>query len=459
MYNKHMPQSITIIAAKIARQLTSLKGNGGTALPGLVAERLDPDILRKLAAGNFRDGITLVTGTNGKTTTALLAANILAADGRQVLHNHGGSNLMRGIIATIIEAADLRGRVAAQTAVFEVDENAFVQIAPVLQPTHIIVTNLFRDQLDRYGELDTTAQKIAAAIAKVEGVTVHLNADDPLVASLSDSHSKPVSYFGVGDYQETKLDDLWSADSLTSPVSGAPLEYSRRFYSHIGHYRSSNGDFARPKPQLEASQIRIGDNSLSFRTNHTKNASITVPIGGFYNVYNVLAAMSLAESLQISPQLIQASLATAQPAFGRTETVQYRGRQLRLLLAKNPVGLNQTIEQYLLADPTAPILFIINDNLADGRDVSWLWDADIEALRHHSGPIIVSGQRAYDMALRLKYANVVNYTTETRIDHALNLAAKKVKPKQTVNIVPTYTAMLAVRTLLVASGSLKEYWR
>ncbi len=458
VYNSGMPKQLTILSAKIAFRIGRLFGKGGSALPGLVAERIDPQVLSKLVRGNFRKGIILITGTNGKTTTALLTAEILRADGRTVLHNRGGSNLMRGLLSTMIQACNLGGRVKADTAVFEVDENAFPAIVAAVKPTHIIVTNLFRDQLDRYGELDATAQKLAGALRKADAMA-WLNADDPLVASLA-SATKNSSFFGVQASTSTKLDDEWSADSLVSPKSGVPLIYSKRYYSHIGIYKSSNGDFSRPKADIEATHPQAKQDQLSFQLK-LGNREITVrtKLGGFYNVYNVLAAVAVTYQLGVSPDTIRVTMQESKPAFGRLERIDYKGRELYLLLVKNPVGFNQIIETFLLPDHEVSALIIINDNIADGRDVSWLWDANLEALSEKKRNLIVSGQRADDMALRLKYANVAKFTTKANPEHGIDKLVTSVKPGQKIYIVPTYTAMLSIRSWLAKKTGIQEYWQ
>lgn len=455
-----MPKSITIVTAKLVFRIGRIFGKGGSALPGLVAERMNPKILSDLVRGNFAGGIIVITGTNGKTTTARLTAAVLEADGRRVLYNRGGSNLMRGLISTLIQNCDSTGHFKADTAVFEVDENAFAAIVAAVKPTQVVVTNLFRDQLDRYGEIDTTAQKLRRALEKSGPSRLHLNSDDPLVASLA-AAKQPVSYFGVAQYHETALDDRFSADSMLSP-EGEELIYSQRYYSHIGRYHTKSGRYRRPQPDCEASKIRLDEQSVTMQVklNHSREQSdITVPLTGFYNVYNVLAAVSVAAELGISLADCGQVLATTSAAFGRFEKISFRNRDLYLLLVKNPVGFNQIIETFLLKRADVPVLIEINDNFADSRDVSWLWDVSFEALAQRKAPIIVSGLRATDMALRLKYANVANITTISNTKRALTKLIELTGKDRPAYIVPTYTAMLELRSYLAKKTGIGEYWQ
>lgn len=454
-----MRKSFVIICAKLIWRIGRVFGHGGTALPGLVAEKLDPHILPKLAKNNFSSGLVLITGSNGKTTVASLLTQLLKAQGYKVIYNKGGSNLSRGLISCMIQNATLTGKISEDMAVFEIDENAFTATALQLNPTDVVITNLFRDQLDRYGEVDMTATKLASTLKHLYSTYLYLNSDDPRVAFLG-KKKKRVTYFGVADGPETKLDDQWSADIVTNPTSKGVLRYKKRYYSHLGIYYSSNDEFNRPQPDLAATKLIFNDKTLAFNLQYNhKTVKFTAPYGGFYNTYNVLAALGVVQRFKMPADLAQQVVAKAQPAFGRMEEITYNNQNLKLLLVKNPAGFNQIIETYVLPNVNNPLLICINDNLADGRDVSWLWDVYFEALRQHKGSIVVSGQRAYDMALRLKYANVVNFTIKLDIQDALQDIMKQNKNQKTIYILPTYTAMFQLRQFLAKKTKLAEFWQ
>lgn len=466
-----MPKTLTILLAKTVLKLEHLLGKGGSALPGLVAERLDPQILAKLIRDNFTDGVIIITGTNGKTTTATLTAAILRISGRSVVHNNGGSNLMRGVISALLAASNLHGQIGEQMAVFEVDENAFPAVARAVRPRLVAITNLFRDQLDRYGELDATADKLRRGLQHTKA-NLLLNADDPLVATLGSARpSSAVYYFGVNDKHSTQLDDQLSADSVVSP-EGEELVYSRRYYSHLGIYRAKRGDFARPEPNFEATAVKLADDGLCFGFRNTRSLadtknrhilSLQTNLIGFYNVYNALAAAAVVSLCGVDEEPTKHGLLETRPAFGRVEKIRYQDRDFYLLLVKNPVGFNQILETFVLARPDVPVLIVINDNFADSRDVSWLWDVSFEALANQNSkrkqPILVSGLRAADMTLRLKYANVDKFTIINQPSRALHELIALTPVGGKALIIPTYTAMLALRSQLAKLAGVGEYWQ
>lgn len=428
-----MPLSLDILIGKILLYASRLLGRGGgSALPGLVAERLDPEVLAKFA-DRLPEGVVLITGTNGKTTATKMLAAILHDAGQKVVTNKSGSNLTRGIVSSLIEQSKLDGRLPARLGLFEVDEATMPEACRLLKPKLIIVLNLFRDQLDRYGELDKTGSLIGRGI-KQTSAEVWLNADDPLVASLAQySDTANVHYFGVENSNVTKLADDRAADSDHCPLDGRALEYSQAFFSHIGHYSCPMGDFERPKPELSLNNGQIAGHSLE------------VALPGLYNAYNALAAAAAATSLGISVKTAVAALGGVTAAFGRLEKLDYRGRTLYLLLIKNPTGFNQVIQTFLAATP-ANLMIAINDNFADGRDVSWLWDVGFEEIKA-KGAVIASGIRADDLAVRLKYAEMKS-VTQSDLLAAVEKLVEATPKGGTAYILPTYTAMLQLRNAL-----------
>lgn len=432
-------------------------------MPGLVAKKLYPDILKALAEINFPDGVIVVTGTNGKTTTSKMISDILTKAGISHIHNRAGSNLERGIIATILEHADSKGRCKARMGLFEVDEAYVPSVSSQLQPRYIVITNLFRDQLDRYGELDKTATRLGDALLKLNTKAI-LNADDPLVASLGLNlkDDKRVVYFGISDYKGNKTEHDYALDSVFDPNTGDMLKYSQRYFGHLGIYSAPNSSFKRPKPSVDlVSMLKNDQEGSKFEVENEKTKlNLQLPLGGTYNIYNALAAVALAITMGLEPKAVELALAESSAAFGRMETIEYDERKLLLLLIKNPTGFNQIIQTYLKSDLQKPLWLIINDKLADGRDVSWLWDSALEDIKDYAGAIVVSGTRAYDMALRLKYAGIdKNVSIEPELEDGLRAVINKVQVGETVHVLPTYTAMLALREKLVKDTKGKEFWQ
>ncbi len=435
---------VTLIIAKLSLVATRLTGRGGSALPGLIADKLDPKLARKLSR-NFTSTI-LITGTNGKTTTTKMLVEILRAGDLKVITNQSGSNLKRGITSRLIEEASLFGKIKADVAVFEVDEASLPAVAEVLQPSHIAILNLFRDQLDRYGELDSTASLLGGVLSANKGVQVLLNADDPLVASLADRAGKGhVQFFGVEGSDSKKLAHDATADSSHSPYDGTPLMYSKNWFGHLGHYKSQDGTFVRPEPDYSLKQKEL---ELSMELAGEKVA-VRLPLPGLYNAYNALAAAALATKMGVKIDVITATLQATQAAFGRVEKFDYSGRQVYLLLIKNPTGFNQVIQTFLQKHKqNSQIMIAINDNFADGRDVSWLWDSAVEEIAGKQ-PIVISGTRAHDMALRLKYADRAS-DVHSDIQTAFEQAVRQTPQGGTVYVLPTYTAMMGLRKWLTS---------
>lgn len=440
-----MPTFLTVAIAKFILNFNRWFGlGGGSALPGLVAENLDPKLLGKLAK-RIPKGSIIITGTNGKTTTSKMAAEILRRSGLEPITNSGGSNLSRGILSTLIEKSTLFG-MRGKIGLFEVDEAAMPAVAAAVKPSVIVVLNLFRDQLDRYGELDRTASMIGTAIASTTA-KVYLNADDPLVASLAKYARKPekVLYFGVNASKLKKLKSDHTADSIHCPVCGTKLKYDQEFFAHIGHYSCPKRDFKRPKPSVTEVGIKL-------------------QLPGLYNLYNAIGALAVGDALDLDRKQVLPILVNVAAAFGRVEKVTIDGKHLLLLLIKNPTGFNQIIQTFLAGDrlpgtgDSRKLLIAINDNFADGRDVSWLWDAGLEELTGKKIEVITSGTRAYDMALRLKYAEV-KAEPLIELDDSVEKLLAKVKPGETAYVLPTYTAMLAIRKMISQRANLEGFWK
>lgn len=456
-----MPLFVTVWVAKAILGLSRTLGRGGgSALPGLIAEKIDPHVGEKLAK-KIAGGSIIITGTNGKTTTSKMVSRILTDRGESLVQNRSGSNLSRGIVSALIEQATWSGSIEDSTGLFEVDEAAMPAVAKMLKPRAIVVLNLFRDQLDRYGELDTTAALIGKGISETKAKVI-LNADDPLVASLSKYAHNPdeVEYFGLEKVPSSMLSHDVTADSNTCPICGRALKYTQEFYGHIGHYKCEKGHFDRPSPKAYATNIELEEDGSSFTVGvHESTIDATIGLPGLYNIYNAVAASALSHELGIQLESAVQSLENVEAAFGRVEKLTIGTKKIYLLLVKNPTGFNQIIQTFLLTKKHQNIVFIINDNFADGRDISWLWDVAFEELDAHSHTIDCSGLRATDMALRLKYTGIHVRDINKSIKKSLSHFIDQLPENSTGYIVPTYTAMLESRKILGKKVNLKGVWK
>jgi UDP-N-acetylmuramyl tripeptide synthase len=455
---------LAVIAGKIIILLSRLfKAGGGSALPGLVALRIDPRLIAKITS-KLKHGTIVITGTNGKTTTAKYAAEILRESGYKVVHNRTGSNLVRGIASALIEQSTIFGRTRGDIGLFEVDEATMPNAIPQLKPKIVLVTNLFRDQLDRYGELDTTARMIGSSIAPLQGAMVLLNADDPLVAWLARdvNERSRVAFFGLDEarYISTSRASMDSKDCI---ICGSELQFDRRFYGHLGLYSCPNCDFKRPPLDFEAHNIYLHGVKNSSVTLRGSDKSLDVALGlsGTYNVYNSLAAYALVSTLDVDERNISMALTNSDAAFGRMERFVVNGKETYLLLIKNPIGLTQIAETLSTDSEARNFMLVLNDNFADGTDISWIWDADISALPRHSNFIYTTGIRAGDMALRFKYEGFETgkiVLVET-IDDAFEQALSRTGDGETLYVLATYTGMLHIRNYLTRKGFVEGFWK
>ncbi|MBK9710719.1 MAG: DUF1727 domain-containing protein [Kouleothrix sp.] len=491
----HLPnlRLVAAIAAGKAAGLASrvLRAGGGTTLPGVVARRIAPDTLRLLSAG-LPGGVVVVGGTNGKTTTTRMIAATLAADGRRVLHNRAGANLVTGLTATALAGSSLTGRVRGDLGLFETDEAALPRALEETAPRLVLLHNLFRDQLDRYGEVDSVAAGWRAALERLPASsTVLLNADDPAVAALGEGLAAQVRYYGLEDTRHAGGGATHFADSQFCRRCGAPYVYSALFYAHIGHYVCPACGERRPAPQYRLERLELeGTTGGRLYIGYPGGAlELRLPLPGLYSALNALAATAAALLLGVAPARIRDTLEGFSAAFGRIERIDAAGKPLLLALIKNPVGASETVRMLteglgasdlklanqpephaLSPKPQAPspkpqapgidLLIAINDRHADGTDVSWLWDADFERLGGHVHAAVVSGTRAADMAVRLKYAGVEpeRLAVEPDLARALDLALERLPAGATLYALPTYTAMLDLRAELARRGWVKPFW-
>jgi lipid II isoglutaminyl synthase (glutamine-hydrolysing) len=438
----------------------SSRRGGGTTLPGRFLLRVQPDALRRLGAG-LGGGTTLISATNGKTTTAGMIAAALASAGRRPVHNRAGSNMSWGVATALLEQRGEEG-------LFEVDEAWLSQVAEQLDPRLIVLGNLFRDQLDRYGELEALAEDWAKTVAARTGRTRFvLNADDPAIADLGRDEAggerEGVTYFGLEDRSQALPERQHAFDAHHCRRCGHPYSYERAFVGHLGHYSCPSCGARRPTPAVAATAIELRGMDGSRVTLRTPVGELVLelPLPGLYNVYNALATVAASLELGIEAAQIASALAEMRAAFGRVETIDVAGKPLSILLIKNPAGANEVLRTLRLeADEAGLDLWIaLNDRIADGRDVSWVWDADFELLGGAVRRVVCAGTRAAEMAVRLKYAGwpVERIAVEPRIEASLDRAIDEA-PRR-VFALPTYTALLELRTLLADRGLAEEFWR
>jgi lipid II isoglutaminyl synthase (glutamine-hydrolysing) len=434
---------------------------GGTTLPGRMLLRLAPDAILRLGAG-LRDGSVVVSATNGKTTTAGMIAALMRVNGRQPVHNRAGSNMTWGVATALLEQRGNEG-------LFEVDEAWLPRISADLAPQLIVLGNLFRDQLDRYGELEHLADEWAKVVASRAGSTgFALCADDPLVADLGrdrDLARRPgVTYFGIDDPRQALPQLQHAFDAKHCRRCGAPYAYRRAFVGHLGHYSCPNCGADRPQPDVVATRIELEGmrGSRVWVRAPVGEVELSLPLPGLYNVYNALAALTAGIRLGIPLESAARALETMKAVFGRVETIDVRGTAVSILLIKNPVGANEVLRTLLLeagdGDADLELWIALNDRIADGRDISWVWDADFELLAGHVRRVVCAGTRAPEMAVRLKYAGMPSdlIDVEPSIDRSLDSALASANGR--LFALPTYTALLELRTLLSKRGLAPEFW-
>jgi UDP-N-acetylmuramyl tripeptide synthase len=450
-----LPLSAEILLARAAAGLSRLVGaGGGTTVPGKLLWKLDPGAVDRLAARLPR-GSALISATNGKTTTAAMVARILEPSVR-LAHNSSGANLVSGVASTLLAS---RG---AELGLFEVDEAALPEVARRLHPHAVLLGNLFRDQLDRYGELELVAQRWRETVLELPaGAALVVNGDDPQVGDLVGE--RPGStVFGLDDPRHASPELQHAADSKWCVRCGTPYAYAAAYIGHLGDYRCPACGHARPQLDLRAREVELqGLERASFELvtpEGTRRIELGVP--GLYNVYNALAAASLARALEAPLDAVQSGLQGFSAAFGRFERISIGERSLLVLLIKNPAGANEVVRTLVAGGRPSLLLVALNDEIADGRDVSWIWDVDFEPLLDGLGRLIASGERAAELALRFKYAGLPADAIEVvpSLDEALDRGLELTPSGEELVALPTYTAMLALRDLVARRGFVKPYW-
>ncbi len=436
-----------IAAAKITHYLSKTMGGRGSSLPGLIALRVFPGTLEALV--RQVPCTVLVTGTNGKTTTNNMLAGVLESSGLRVIVNREGANLITGVTAAFVRAAGIGGRLKHDAALLEVDEAAFPRVAELVKPKVVIVTNFFRDQLDRYGELDKTVSFIKTTLQKIPAVRLVLNADDPLVAQLADV-GRPFIFYGLGNRIRGEEVQTPTREARFCPLCGEEFIYAYYHYSQLGAFRCPGCGFARPPADVEAHTV-IAKKHITHCGIRVKDSitQVTLPTSGFYNVYNALAVMGAGLWLGVEPDRVSASLMTYVPAVGRLQRFVYKGRPVYLNLVKNPAGFNESLNLICSSEPK-DVMIALNDNHADGRDISWIWDVDFETLERQKQILsyICSGKRAEEMALRLKYAGVPIGRIEVHPNIKSGVRRVLEGMGSVVYLLATYTALWPVDKVL-----------
>jgi UDP-N-acetylmuramyl tripeptide synthase len=450
-----------VAAAKAVGTLVRFAGRGGgTSLPGKVLMRLEPHAIGLLAQ-RLPQGSAVISATNGKTTTAAMTAAILERTGATLVHNRAGANMAGGVASALAAASRRGGRaLTGDLGLFEVDEFWLGPVVEELAPRALLLGNLFRDQLDRYGELEIIAERWASVVAAHAGATaLVLNADDPLVADLG--RDRAALYFGVDDDTLAIAELQHAADSKHCRRCGHPYAYEAIYLAHLGRYACPNCGARRPEPEVIARDVELhGIRSAAFTLVAPQGSTrVELPLPGLYNVYNALGAAALCLSLGAPLEAVAAGLGAVAPAFGRAETVDLGGRPTSILLVKNPAGANEVLRTLALEGEELDLFGVLNDNTADGRDISWVWDADWELLAGSVRHMTCSGTRAAELGLRLKYAGVEAERLSVVPDLPAGLDAALARGDGPLYALPTYTALLELRDLLARRGQVQGHWR
>lgn len=428
-----MRNSFLIFLGKLLSNLSlTLNLGSGSTWPGHLALWTNPHFIQDLLKKGHTK-VILIAGTNGKTTTSTLIQHILEKSGKKVFQNATGANLLNGIASTLLLNTNTYGKLDADFAIFEVDENALPSLLSEITPDTIILLNLFRDQLDRYGEVNTIVSNWAKALRDLPSTsTLILNADDPEIGYLGNTTKAHVAYFGLDNKKFGQTTFQHASDSIYCPKCRTKLTYSTRYFSHLGDWSCTKCGLKRPPLSLSTFPF--------------------YPLPGIYNMYNANAAVLFAKEQGINEKLIESALQTFKPAFGRQEMVTYYSKQIQLFLSKNPTSLNQSLRTVKELHGKY-LLLLLNDRGPDGHDISWIWDVDFEDYITPDMHVFISGDRCYDMGLRIKYTQklpITNYKLQINSDlkNAIDDAVTEMPKEETLFILPTYSAMLETREII-----------
>lgn len=459
----HIRAVLAVIVSKLLIKLLRLFKSGGTTLPGKVANRLYPGILPELSV-KFRT--IMVTGTNGKTTTSRIIGQILDDNMISHIDNRSGANLFGGIVTTYLEAVTVLGRSLCSAVILEVDEAEFNNLCEQVKPEVVVVTNFFRDQLDRFGELNQTLANVRSGIQKTPATILALNADDSLCSSLGRDISNKIVYFGVSQGAYNNEEPIINQDAVFCRYCKARYEYGYRTYGHLGGFSCPECGYSQPIAEVACDEIfdLTPESSVIKLKIDNKEFEANVNLPGLYNIYNALAAAACGHCLDLPAENTVRALQTFKCGFGRMETVETGGKTIRVILVKNPTGFNQVIDYLSRESNGKNLALLLNDKIADGTDISWIWDVDFEKLKSMEDKIdniYTGGTRAEELVLRLKYAGIALSKVSLVRDYAelIDRGLADTDQGHSFFILPTYTAMLDVRKVLEEKFSLKQFWK
>jgi UDP-N-acetylmuramyl tripeptide synthase len=448
------PLALEVAAVRAAGSLSRFAGRGGgTTLPGKLLWKLDPGAIDRLAR-RLPEGSVLISATNGKTTTTAMVAEILRPR-VAVAHNSSGANLVSGVASSLLAS---RG---AALGLFEVDEGALPEVARRVRPKALLLGNLSRDQLDRYGELELLAARWRVAVQGLPDALLVLNGDDPQVGDLGQVHGNSLVY-GVDDPRRARPALQHAADSKYCLRCGAPYDYAAAYIGHLGDYRCPNCGHARPELDVAAREIELDGLDGSSFTLHapTGHTSVELALPGLYNVYNAVGAAALAVGLGVPLPEVKEGLERFSAAFGRFERIAIGDRGVVMLLIKNPAGANEVVRTLVEGAPPTVAVIALNDGIADGRDVSWIWDVDFEPLLAGLDRLVATGSRAAELALRFAYGGLERDRIEVvpSLEAALDRGLELTPAGGELMLLATYTAMLALRQVVAGRGHVQNYW-
>ena len=413
--------------------IRTVKKTSGSTWPGHLVLESNPNFIKNMLKKNPNLKVVLIAGTNGKTTTTKALHHILEYNNIAVIRNDSGANLLNGLASLLIKESNLNGKIDKDALLFEVDENSFPLVLKQVNPDVVILLNLFRDQLDRYGELNTTAEKWSKALEKTGKQTVIIaNADDPQIVKIAKKPEGTKYFYSISNQLKNEKELSHAVDSTTCPNCRADLEYLKIAYSHVGNFKCSKCGFTNPKAEI---------------------IDIKTDLKGSFNIYNLTASVIAAKKVfGVKKENAISSLENFKPAFGRQEEINYKDKKIVMLLSKNPTGLNESLK-IAMEKKYSNLLLFLNDRIPDGRDISWIWDVDFEMLNNRELNVTVSGDRTYDLANRLKYAGIKSNPLES-LEKALSTAVDKTQKGETLVILPTYSAMLELRKILTGKSIL-----
>jgi len=437
---------------------------GGSSLPGMIARRIDPNILKSVIGASTARKI-VITGSNGKTTTARMTAAFADASGRKVSQNRTGSNLLQGVTSVAVNFADIFGNLHSDVLLFEVDEGTIPRAVPEIQPDVVVITNIFRDQLDRYGELYSVARALNTMLEQLpESATILLNGNDPQVANFGLNAKAKRLFFGLETTEVGTPVPEQSADIIRCVRCNSDLEYQVAYMSHLGIYRCPNCGYTLPKLDIAATAVKLaadgtGPTQITLRTPQGE-LQLSIPLPGLHNVYNTAAAIGAAMAAGFDLNKAQEGLSHIRPAFGRLEKIQAEDKTIYLTFVKNPTSFNLMLRLIAQHPGKKHMLMAFSHTVVDGEDFAWLWDVDFEEVAPDILDTICSGNKAEEIVMRLKYAGVPasKLTTMPEREVALNAALKNVEPGGTLYIMSGYTPTQELRRLMAKRGWVKQYW-